>query len=97
VPTRSLLPGTGITALGLTLLLVPTPVLISSQVSGSVHQFGPIGVTFALASWLLALRSRSLIGVRASLLQGAGSAHDARECEPSTAQLDASTRRRVQC
>jgi membrane protein len=62
VPTRSLLPGVGITALGLTLLLVVAPALISSQVTGSVHQFGPIGVTFALASWLLAFSTLVVAG-----------------------------------
>jgi membrane protein len=53
VPRRSLLPGGLIIAAALTALVAISPVLLSGQVTTSVREFGPIGVTFVLAGWLL--------------------------------------------
>ncbi|MGB0095729.1 MAG: hypothetical protein WBP81_24710 [Solirubrobacteraceae bacterium] len=43
-------------------LLVLSPWLISGQVTGSVHEFGPIGTTFVLDTWLLILSTLVVAG-----------------------------------
>lgn len=55
IRARSLWPGATIIATGMTVLLVLSPWVVSGQVTSSTHEFGPIGVTFVLASWLLVL------------------------------------------
>jgi membrane protein len=55
VSWRSLLPGALLIAFGVTLLLVLTPLGFSGQITSSVREFGPIGVTFVLATWQLVL------------------------------------------
>jgi hypothetical protein len=37
-------------------------VLVSDQLAASVREFGPIGVTFVLATWLLVLGPLVVIG-----------------------------------
>ena len=53
VRPRSLLPGAALVGIALTGLLALSPVLLSGQLTASVREFGPIGVTFVLATWLL--------------------------------------------
>jgi uncharacterized BrkB/YihY/UPF0761 family membrane protein len=53
VPKRALIPGAVMIALAVTGLLLLTPWVISGQVTSSDREFGPIGVTLVLASWLL--------------------------------------------
>jgi membrane protein len=55
VPAPSLVPGALLIAAGVTLLLILTPWAFSGQITSSVREFGPIGVTFVLATWQLAL------------------------------------------
>jgi membrane protein len=53
VRSRALLPGAALVGIGLTGLLALSPLLLSGQLTSSVREFGPIGVTFVLATWLL--------------------------------------------
>jgi membrane protein len=62
IPSRSLVPGALLIAAGATGLLALSPVLVSGQVTSSVREFGAIGVTFVLATWLLILSTLVVIG-----------------------------------
>lgn len=75
VPSRSLIPGAVITSAALTVVLVITPWWVSRQMTSTVHQFGPIGVTFVLAVWQLVLSTIVLAGT----LTGATIVHHNRE------------------
>jgi membrane protein len=75
VPSRSLIPGAVITGAALTVVLATTPWWVSSQVTSTVHQFGPIGVTFVLAVWQLVLSTIVLAGT----LTGAAIVHHRRD------------------
>jgi membrane protein len=65
VASRSLMPGAAITAMGVTALLVISPWYVSGQLTGTVHQFGPIGITFVLAGWQLLFSTVVLAGTLA--------------------------------
>jgi membrane protein len=65
IPSRSLLPGALLIAAGATGLLALSPVLVSGQVTSSVREFGAIGVSFVLATWLLILSALVVTGALA--------------------------------
>jgi membrane protein len=62
VPSRSLVPGALLIATGAAGLPALSPELVSGQLTASVREFGAIGVTFVLATWLLILSSLVVIG-----------------------------------
>jgi hypothetical protein len=49
-------------AVGASGLLALSSVLVSAQLTASVRQFGAIGVTFVLATWLLVLSALIVTG-----------------------------------
>jgi membrane protein len=79
VAPRSLIPGAAITAIGLTLLLVISPWYVSGQTTATVHQFGPIGVTFVLAGWQLLF---SIVVLAGTLAGAAAVSHRQRRPGP---------------
>lgn len=46
-----------------TALLALSPRWLSGQLTGSVREFGPIGVTFVLAGWLLIFSTLVIPGI----------------------------------
>jgi membrane protein len=65
VAAHSLIPGAAIIAGAITGMLVVTPWLISGQVTSSVREFGPIGVTLVVATWLLIVSTLVVTGALA--------------------------------
>lgn len=54
VPSRRLLPGACLTALGMSALSATSVIWFPRTISSSADQFGAMGVAFALLSWLVA-------------------------------------------
>jgi membrane protein len=88
IRARSLVPGACLIAIGASGLLAVSPVLVSGQLTTSVREFGAIGVTFVLATWLLVLSALVVTGavIGAEFTLYRGHAHPGRQLEQSSAE-----------